>query len=109
MKAIEAMRGVDERPRELVITTRNIDLDEVQVSVEDSGPGIDANTAGTIFNPFYTTKASGMGMGLSICRSILENHGGRVWASAKDSPGAIFHFSVPRPKEQASPAGVGAV
>jgi PAS domain S-box-containing protein len=99
MNAIEAMRGVDERPRELVITTQNVEPDEVQVSVEDSGPGLDPNTAGKIFNAFHTTKASGMGLGLSISRSILHNHGGRVWASAKDSPGAIFHFSVPKYRE----------
>ena len=66
MNAIEAMSGVADRPRELIITTRNIDADQVQVSVEDSGPGLDPNAASRIFDPFYTTKASGMGMGLSI-------------------------------------------
>ena len=98
-----------DRPRELIITTRNIDADQVQVSVEDSGPGLDPNTASRIFEPFYTTKAAGMGMGLSISRSILQNHGGRLWATANDGPGTSFHFSLPKYHEEGSHAGVGGV
>ncbi len=71
MNAIEAMSSIGERARELAITTRNVDADQVQVSVEDSGIGLDPNTIQRIFDPFYTTKPGGMGMGLSISRSIL--------------------------------------
>jgi PAS domain S-box-containing protein len=104
MNAIEAMSCVDERARELVITTRNIEADQVQVTVKDSGPGIDPNTIDKIFDPFYTTKPGGMGMGLSISRSILQAHGGRLWAVAKDGPGTIFHFSLPKYHEEESNA-----
>jgi PAS domain S-box-containing protein len=100
MNAMEAMSSVSERPRELVMATRNIDADQVQVTVKDSGPGIDPNTLDKIFDPFYTTKPHGMGMGLSICRSILQAHGGRLWAAAKDGPGTIFHFSLPKYQEE---------
>jgi PAS domain S-box-containing protein len=107
MNAMEAMSGVDDRPRELLITTRNIDADQVQVTVKDSGPGIDPNLIDKIFDPFYTTKPGGMGMGmgLSISRSILQAHGGRLWAAAKDGPGTIFHFTVPKYREEESNAG----
>jgi C4-dicarboxylate-specific signal transduction histidine kinase len=108
MNAIEAMSGVVDRPRELIITTGNIDADQVVVSVEDSGPGLDPNAASKIFDPFYTTKASGMGMGLSISRSIVEHHGGRLWATARDGPGTTFHFSLSK-QEQGSHAGIGGV
>jgi signal transduction histidine kinase len=79
-----------------VIATRNVDKDQLQVTVEDSGTGLDPNTMSRIFEPFYTTKSSGMGMGLSICRSIVQNHGGRLWATANDGPGTSFHFTLPR-------------
>jgi PAS domain S-box-containing protein len=102
MNAMEAMSSVDERPRELLITTRNLDADQVQVTVEDSGTGLDPNTLDKIFDPFYTTKPGGMGMGLSVSRSILQAHGGRLWAAAKDGPGTIFHFSIPKYHEEES-------
>ena len=95
MNAIEAMSTVGERPRALHIRARNID-DQVQVTVEDSGPGLDPNKMEKIFDPFYTTKASGMGMGLSICRSIVQSHGGRLWATAQDGAGTIFHVALPK-------------
>src|SRR5271157_755506 len=106
MNGIEAMSGVDQRPRELVITTRSMEPDHVQVTVEDSGIGLDPNTMGRIFDPFYTTKASGMGMGLSISRSIVQNHGGRLWATANDGPGTSFHFTLPKYHKEESNAGV---
>jgi C4-dicarboxylate-specific signal transduction histidine kinase len=109
MNAIEAMSSIGERPRELVITTRNIDVEQVQVTIKDSGPGIDPNTLDKIFEPFYTTKPGGMGMGLSISRSILQAHGGRLWVAAKDGPGTIFHLSLPKYHEEESNAGVAAV
>jgi len=108
MNAIDAMSKVSERPRELVITTRNIDTDQVKVSVEDSGVGLDPNTMHKIFEPFYTTKPTGMGMGLSISRSILQSHGGRLWATAKDGTGTIFYFTLPKYHEEESHAGVSA-
>jgi len=100
MNGIEAMSTVGERARELVIATRSIDADQVQVTVEDAGIGLDPGAIDKIFDPFYTTKASGMGMGLSICRSILQAHGGRLWATAKDGPGAVFHFTLPKYHEE---------
>jgi signal transduction histidine kinase len=94
MNAIEAMSGVSER--QLAITTRSIDPDQVQVTVQDSGTGLDPNKVNKIFEPFYTTKPTGMGMGLSICRSIVQNHGGRLWATANEGPGTSFHFTLPK-------------
>jgi signal transduction histidine kinase len=108
MNAIEAMSTVGERPRELLVRTRNI-ADQVQVTVEDSGPGLDPNGMEKIFDPFYTTKASGMGMGLSICRSIVQSHGGRLWATAKDGAGTIFQFALPKYRGEELHAGVEAV
>jgi len=96
MNAMEAMSGVTDRAQELVITTQNIDQGRVQVTVEDSGTGLDSNSMGKIFDAFYTTKSGGMGMGLSISRSIIENHGGRLWATANDGPGTKFHFTLPK-------------
>ena len=81
----------------------------MQVTVEDSGPGLDPNTTARIFEPFYTTKSAGMGMGLSISRSILQSHGGRLWATANDGPGTSFHFSLPKYQEEGSHAGVAGV
>src|SRR5271166_1517539 len=109
MNGIEAMSSVGERARELVITTRNLDSEQVQVTVEDSGVGLDPNTITKIFDAFYTTKPGGMGMGLSISRSILQAHGGRLWATAKDGPGTVFHFTLPKYQEEESNARVAAV
>ncbi|HEY7616105.1 MAG TPA: ATP-binding protein [Terriglobales bacterium] len=96
LNAMEAMSSVDGRARQLVITTRNMEPGLVQVTVEDSGTGLDPNTMARIFEPFYTTKSDGMGMGLSISRSIIENHGGKLWATANPGPGTSFHFSLAR-------------
>ena len=106
MNAIEAMSSVSERPRELVVTTANTEGDQVRVTVEDSGVGLDPATAAKIFDAFYTTKPSGMGMGLSISRSILQAHGGRQWATVNDGPGTSFHFTLPKYHAGASNAGV---
>jgi PAS domain S-box len=108
MNGLEAMSSVSERARELVITTENIDAGQVQVTVEDSGTGLDPNTIERIFDPFYTTKPSGMGMGLSISRSILQQHGGRLWAAPHDGPGTSFHFTLPKyHKEERHAEGAG--
>jgi PAS domain S-box-containing protein len=106
MNAIEAMNSIVERPRELVITTRRIEPDQVQVTVADSGIGLDPNTMARIFEPFFTTKSGGMGMGLSISRSILEAHGGRLWATVNDGPGTSFHFTLPKYHDEKSHDGV---
>ena len=106
INGIEAMTGVSDRARELVITTRNIDSDQVQVTVEDSGMGIDPDAIERIFEPFYTTKSTGMGMGLSITRSILQHHGGGLSVTAKRGAGAMFYFTVPKYDEEESNAGV---
>jgi signal transduction histidine kinase len=92
--AIEAMRDVGEEERELFISTRN-EPDGVLVSVRDSGLGISPENVGRLFDPFYTTKPDGMGMGLSICGSIVEAHGGRIWATANVPQGAAFHVRIP--------------
>jgi PAS domain S-box-containing protein len=95
MNAIEAMQSVTDRPREIVIRSRQDEPQQVLVCVTDCGVGISAETADRLFTTFFTTKSSGMGMGLSICRSIMEAHGGRLWASANLPHGATFQFSLP--------------
>ena len=94
INAIEAMRDVGEEERELFISTRN-EPDGVSVEVRDSGPGFAPETLERVFEAFYTTKPGGLGMGLSICRSIIEAHGGRLWASANLPRGASFQFALP--------------
>jgi PAS domain S-box-containing protein len=108
INAIQAMSSVSDRAHQLVISTRNIDHDQVQVTVEDSGIGLDPDKISRIFEPFYTTKSGGMGMGLSICRSILHSHGGRLWATANEGPGASFHFTLPKCEGEESKAGAAA-
>jgi two-component system, LuxR family, sensor kinase FixL len=97
VNAIQAMSGVSHRPRELTIWTRS-EQDEVIVDVEDVGPGIAIETESQLFNAFFTTKEQGMGMGLSICRTIIEAHCGRLWFSKNPAFGVTFHFAVPRAK-----------
>jgi PAS domain S-box-containing protein len=94
INAIEAMRDVGEEERELLISSRN-EPDGVSVEVRDSGPGFAQATLDRVFEAFYTTKPSGLGLGLSICRSIIEAHGGRLWASANLPRGASFQFALP--------------
>jgi C4-dicarboxylate-specific signal transduction histidine kinase len=95
MNGIEAMHSVTDRPRELVIRSRQDDTHRVLVSVMDCGVGISGENADQLFNAFFTTKPTGMGMGLSICRSIMEAHGGRLWATANVPYGATFQFTLP--------------
>ena len=95
VNAIDAMAGVIDRPRVLAITTRRDDDASVRVTVEDSGIGLAADSAEHIFQPFFTTKAGGMGMGLSISTTIVETHGGRLWASPAPVNGTVFHFTLP--------------
>jgi signal transduction histidine kinase len=102
MNGIEAMQSVEDRPRKLVIQSRQDGTQQVLVSVTDCGVGISAKDADQLFNPFFTTKSGGMGMGLSICRSIIEAHGGRLWATANIPHGATFQFTLPLDAEIAS-------
>jgi signal transduction histidine kinase len=95
MNGIEAMQSVTDRSRELVIRSRLDEAQQVLVSVTDCGVGISAENADQLFNPFFTTKSGGMGMGLSICRSIMEAHGGRLWAAANVPHGAALQFTLP--------------
>jgi C4-dicarboxylate-specific signal transduction histidine kinase len=94
INAVEAMSGVSEGPRELLISTGKAESDGVLVAVLDSGPGLALASLERLFEAFYTTKTGGLGMGLSICRSIIEAHGGRLWATANVPQGAIFQFTV---------------
>ena len=93
--ASDAMRGVKDHPREMVIKTEKDDSGSVRLTVQDAGEGIPPQDMDRLFEAFYTTKSDGMGMGLSVSRSIIENHGGRLWASPNDGPGATFSFSIP--------------
>jgi C4-dicarboxylate-specific signal transduction histidine kinase len=97
INAVEAMSSVSERSRELLISTGNDPSGGVLVTVRDSGPGLSPESFHRLFDAFYTTKADGIGMGLSICRSIVEAHGGRLWASRGVGPGATFQFTLPLP------------
>ena len=101
INGIEAMRAITDRPRELAIQTHQNEANQVVVTVKDGGVGISAANADRLFRAFFTTKSTGMGMGLSICRSIIEAHGGRVWAEPNLPQGAIFHFTVPLHREDA--------
>jgi signal transduction histidine kinase len=109
MNAIEAMAQVADRPKALVIRTRRADNGEVAVTVEDSGPGLDPATAQRVFDPFFTTKANGLGMGLSICRSIVEAHGGELTASPRSPHGTVFRFTIPTMANVASTSSSTAI
>jgi signal transduction histidine kinase len=95
VNAIEAMSGATEGQRELLIHTTRADADSVLVSIADSGPSLTPEAFERLFEPFYTTKPGGLGVGLSICGSIIISHGGRLWATANERGGATFQFTVP--------------
>jgi PAS domain S-box-containing protein len=100
LNAVDAMSTVEAEPRDLLISTEQTQTGGVLVSVRDSGPGIDPTRLEQVFEAFYTTKSSGVGMGLSICRSIIDAHGGRLWAEANEPRGAVFQFTLPRADRQ---------
>jgi len=95
LNAVEAMSSIEEGARELSISSRQGQTSDLLVAVQDSGPGIDLERIERVFAPFYTTKTNGIGMGLSICRSIIAAHGGRLWAEANQPRGATFQFTLP--------------
>jgi len=102
--ACDAMAGVDDRPRQLLIRTEQENGDRVRVSVRDAGVGVDPQSMNKLFDAFYTTKSDGMGIGLSVSRSIIERHHGRLWAEPNDGPGATFSFSIPSGPESVTAA-----
>ncbi len=95
INGVEAMSGVSEGARDLLVSTGKAEPGGVLVAVMDSGPGLASAHLDRLFDAFYTTKPSGLGMGLSICRSIIDAHGGRLWASANVPQGAILQFVLP--------------
>jgi C4-dicarboxylate-specific signal transduction histidine kinase len=96
VNAIQSMSGAEDGNRELHISTASIEPEGVRVAVRDTGQGLRPESLPRLFEPFYTTKPDGMGMGLSICRSIIEAHGGRLWATTCEPRGALFQFTIPR-------------
>ena len=105
VNAIESTSGAADGRPELLITTSNTTSDGVLVTVRDWGQGLDADHAERVFDAFYTTKSGGMGMGLAICRSIIQAHGGRVWAMPNSPRGAVFQFQLPGCPNADRPAG----
>jgi len=101
MNGIQAMDGIHDRPRQLAVDLGATPEGALLV-VSDRGPGIDPETMAHLFDAFYTTKTDGMGMGLSISRSIVEAHGGRLWAAPNEPHGAVFRFSLPVTQETVS-------
>jgi signal transduction histidine kinase len=107
LNAVEAMGSVEAGPRELTIASEQNPAEGVLVAVRDSGPGIDPEHRERVFQAFYTTKSSGVGMGLSICRSIIDVHGGRLWADANEPRGAVFQLALPVVEEEAHESSSG--
>ena len=103
VNAIEATSGVAEATREVLVSTEQVELGRVLVAVSDTGPGLDPANLERLFEAFYTTKPSGMGMGLAICRSIIEAHEGKLWASANESRGAVFQFVLRPERDETVP------
>jgi signal transduction histidine kinase len=100
LNAIESMSVVEKGTRQLSIRIEQGRVDgNVLIQIRDSGPGIDPANLERVFEPFYTTKISGVGMGLSICRSIIDAHGGRLWVEANEPRGAVFQFTLPPAQE----------
>ena len=103
LNAVEAMSATSEGSRKILITTGKTESDEVLVAVHDSGPGLDPAHPEDLFKAFHTTKPNGLGLGLSICRSIIEGHRGRLWASANSPRGAVFQFTLPVTQDASAP------
>jgi signal transduction histidine kinase len=95
LNALQAMGTVSEDARQMLITTSQTELNDLYIGVQDTGPGLSPKNLSRLFEPFYTTKPNGMGMGLAICRSIVEAHGGHLWVAACQPHGALFQFTIP--------------
>jgi signal transduction histidine kinase len=107
--AVDATIAVDDRPRLVVLGTEPGEDGDIRLFVRDAGVGLDSHESERLFEAFYTTKTDGMGIGLSVSRSIVESHGGRIWAEANEGPGATFSFSIHeyvRPEIQVHPSTV---
>jgi signal transduction histidine kinase len=102
VNAVQAMSGDGDSRRELRITAETDEAEGVRVGVRDTGPGLATESLSRLFEPFYTTKAEGTGMGLAICRSIVEAHGGRLWATACEPHGTLFQFTIPAEQDATS-------
>jgi signal transduction histidine kinase len=100
LNAVEAMSSIDEGARELQIATEMGAADSVLVTVRDSGPGLAPSCVDRVFEAYYTTKPGGLGIGLAICRSIIEAHGGRTWAAQNEPRGAVFQFTLPLERDE---------
>jgi signal transduction histidine kinase len=107
VNAVEAMEGIVDRARHLVIRTTAEDDERVRLTVQDAGVGLRPENVGRLFEAFYTTKSSGIGIGLSVSRTIIERHHGHMWATPNDGPGASFSFSLPCAREGAMCVGAG--
>lgn len=105
INAVEAMSSMREGPRELLICTEKAESNHALVAVRDSGPGLDLKSVDRLFEAFSTTKVQGMGIGLAICRSIIEAHGGQMWAGANEPRGAVFQFTLPLERDETFPVG----
>jgi signal transduction histidine kinase len=103
--ALDAMSDVNDRPRDLLVRASEEEEGGARLIVKDAGVGFEPQGAERLFDAFYTTKSGGMGIGLSVSRSIIESHGGKLWAEQNDGPGATFSFSIPRQTENATHAG----
>jgi signal transduction histidine kinase len=102
VNGIEAMSGVSPQQREMLVASSKDHANGVLITVRDSGSGLDTTSPERLFAPFYTTKTDGMGMGLAISRTIIETHGGELWAAPSDSRGAVLRFRLPADSEHAS-------
>jgi signal transduction histidine kinase len=99
LNASDALGPIDDRTRQIIIKTDQDENGNARLALKDTGIGIDPAVTNKLFDAFYTTKAAGMGIGLSVSRSIIEHHGGRIWAAPNDGPGATFSFSIPPRRE----------
>jgi signal transduction histidine kinase len=102
INAIQAMAAITNRPRQLSVRSHRHEGEQAMIEVQDTGVGIPPENMSQLFNAFFSTKPNGMGMGLSICRSIIEAHGGRIWVSGNAGPGATFQLTLPSAQERAS-------
>jgi signal transduction histidine kinase len=102
LNGIEAMSGVHDRSRRLVVRSRMQDAEQIRVSIEDCGIGVTEKNISRLFEPFFTTRSQGIGMGLPISRSIVEAHGGRLWAESTVNQGSVFQFTLPKLSDPAT-------